>query len=171
MNIFRLLGDISHLLAIIVLLRKIWLSRSCAGESFDHSSFDPSTMSNRSRRSIAFCLLLMVYVCRAQILTRDPGIVHFASFQYIARALKLIIAAVKCKLSSSACILFRHQWQEPTAFRPGLHDKVPRSRHCICFPIQLGDEDSVLGCIICHHLPDVCQVQGHLRPESRYFQV
>ncbi|XP_059476530.1 ER lumen protein-retaining receptor [Neocloeon triangulifer] len=33
MNIFRLLGDISHLLAIIVLLRKIWMSRSCAGIS------------------------------------------------------------------------------------------------------------------------------------------
>ncbi|CAB3367532.1 ER lumen protein-retaining receptor [Cloeon dipterum] len=33
MNIFRLLGDISHLLAIIILLRKIWMSRSCAGIS------------------------------------------------------------------------------------------------------------------------------------------
>ena len=33
MNIFRLVGDISHLLAIIILLRKIWTSRSCAGES------------------------------------------------------------------------------------------------------------------------------------------
>lgn len=33
MNIFRLTGDLSHLLAIIILLRKIWKSRSCAGES------------------------------------------------------------------------------------------------------------------------------------------
>nr|CAD7581459.1 unnamed protein product [Timema californicum] len=30
MNIFRLLGDLSHLLAIIVLLLKIWKTRSCA---------------------------------------------------------------------------------------------------------------------------------------------
>ncbi|KAK2579065.1 hypothetical protein KPH14_002669 [Odynerus spinipes] len=33
MNIFRLLGDLSHLLAIIVLLLKIWKTRSCAGIS------------------------------------------------------------------------------------------------------------------------------------------
>ncbi|XP_015173657.1 PREDICTED: ER lumen protein-retaining receptor [Polistes dominula] len=33
MNIFRLLGDISHLLAIIILLLKIWKTRSCAGIS------------------------------------------------------------------------------------------------------------------------------------------
>ena len=33
MNIFRLLGDLSHLLAIILLLLKIWKTRSCAGIS------------------------------------------------------------------------------------------------------------------------------------------
>ncbi|XP_076272597.1 ER lumen protein-retaining receptor [Rhynchophorus ferrugineus] len=33
MNIFRLLGDLSHLIAIIILLHKIWHSRSCAGIS------------------------------------------------------------------------------------------------------------------------------------------
>lgn len=33
MNIFRLTGDLSHLLAIIVLLAKIWKSRSVAGLS------------------------------------------------------------------------------------------------------------------------------------------
>jgi len=33
MNIFRLAGDLSHLLAIIILLVKIWKSRSCAGIS------------------------------------------------------------------------------------------------------------------------------------------
>lgn len=33
MNIFRLLGDLSHLVAIILLLLKIWKSRSCAGIS------------------------------------------------------------------------------------------------------------------------------------------
>ena len=32
MNLFRLIGDLSHLLAILVLLVKIWRSRSCAGE-------------------------------------------------------------------------------------------------------------------------------------------
>jgi len=31
MNIFRLLGDLSHLVAIVLLLLKIWKSRSCAG--------------------------------------------------------------------------------------------------------------------------------------------
>lgn len=33
MNIFRLAGDLSHLFAIIILLRKIWVTRSCAGIS------------------------------------------------------------------------------------------------------------------------------------------
>lgn len=33
MNIFRLTGDLSHLLAIIVLLLKIWKTRSCSGIS------------------------------------------------------------------------------------------------------------------------------------------
>ncbi|CAJ0565557.1 unnamed protein product, partial [Mesorhabditis spiculigera] len=33
MNIFRLTGDISHLLAIVILLHKIWKSRSCEGIS------------------------------------------------------------------------------------------------------------------------------------------
>jgi hypothetical protein len=31
MNIFRLTGDLSHLAAIIILLLKIWKTRSCAG--------------------------------------------------------------------------------------------------------------------------------------------
>jgi len=31
MNIFRLVGDLSHLLAIIILLVKMWTSRSCSG--------------------------------------------------------------------------------------------------------------------------------------------
>lgn len=33
MNLFRLVGDLSHLLAIIILLMKIWKTRSCAGIS------------------------------------------------------------------------------------------------------------------------------------------
>ena len=33
MNIFRLLGDVSHLVAIVILLLKIWKTRSCAGIS------------------------------------------------------------------------------------------------------------------------------------------
>jgi len=33
MNIFRLAGDLSHLAAIIILLLKIWKTRSCAGKS------------------------------------------------------------------------------------------------------------------------------------------
>ena len=33
MNIFRLFGDLSHLTAIVLLLMKIWKTRSCAGIS------------------------------------------------------------------------------------------------------------------------------------------
>lgn len=32
MNIFRFAGDLSHLIAIIILLQKIWHTRSCAGK-------------------------------------------------------------------------------------------------------------------------------------------
>lgn len=33
MNIFRFFGDLSHLVAVIILLHKIWKTRSCAGIS------------------------------------------------------------------------------------------------------------------------------------------
>jgi len=33
MNLFRLIGDLSHVLAIIILLLKIWKTRSCSGIS------------------------------------------------------------------------------------------------------------------------------------------
>ncbi len=33
MNIFRLIGDLSHVLAILLLLAKIWKTRSVAGEN------------------------------------------------------------------------------------------------------------------------------------------
>ena len=32
MNVFRLIGDLFHLLAILLLLAKIWKTRSCAGQ-------------------------------------------------------------------------------------------------------------------------------------------
>ncbi|KAJ8969970.1 hypothetical protein NQ317_008533 [Molorchus minor] len=38
MNIFRFTGDLSHLIAIIILLQKIWHTRSCAGISGKKSS-------------------------------------------------------------------------------------------------------------------------------------
>lgn len=39
MNIFRLTGDLSHLAAIIILLLKIWKTRSCAGELNLHKMY------------------------------------------------------------------------------------------------------------------------------------
>lgn len=47
MNIFRLSADLAHLLAILILLWKIWKTRSCAG------------ISGRSQ-----VLFLLVFVCR-----------------------------------------------------------------------------------------------------------
>jgi len=37
MNIFRLVGDMSHLLAILLLLMKMWKSRSVAGTCVFHA--------------------------------------------------------------------------------------------------------------------------------------
>lgn len=48
MNIFRILGDVSHLLAIIILLLKIVKSKSCAGEC----SHDPGKEGGPSRRAV-----------------------------------------------------------------------------------------------------------------------
>lgn len=36
MNVFRILGDVSHLLAMIILIVKIWRSKSCAGRYYDY---------------------------------------------------------------------------------------------------------------------------------------
>lgn len=47
MNIFRILGDVSHLLAIIILLLKIVKSKSCAGEC----SHAPGKEGGPSRRA------------------------------------------------------------------------------------------------------------------------
>ena len=47
MNVFRLFGDLSHLLAIVLLLMKIWKTRSCAG------------ISGKSQ-----ILFLVVFLCR-----------------------------------------------------------------------------------------------------------
>ena len=46
MNIFRLTGDLSHLLAIVLLLWKIWKTRSCAGK-----------FSLRRAEATSYCLL------------------------------------------------------------------------------------------------------------------
>lgn len=48
MNIFRILGDVSHLLAIIILLLKIVKSKSCAGEC----SHVPGKEGGPSRRAV-----------------------------------------------------------------------------------------------------------------------
>lgn len=42
MNIFRLTGDLSHLLAIVLLLWKIWKTRSCAGKFSLRRALKPS---------------------------------------------------------------------------------------------------------------------------------
>ncbi|KYN01317.1 ER lumen protein retaining receptor [Cyphomyrmex costatus] len=59
MNIFRLLGDLSHLLAIIILLLKIWKTRSCAGESDHLNRFVFAGISGKSQ-----ILFAIVYTTR-----------------------------------------------------------------------------------------------------------
>lgn len=46
MNVFRLTGDLSHLLAILALLWKIWKTRSCAGKFFSVVLCEASSGSN-----------------------------------------------------------------------------------------------------------------------------
>ena len=40
MNAFRLVGDLFHLIALVLLLTKIWTSRSVAGEVASKRNYD-----------------------------------------------------------------------------------------------------------------------------------
>lgn len=69
MNIFRLLADLSHLLAIIILLLKIWKTRSCAGDYDDrHATFISSTRGVYSVNVLIFFLLFSGISGKSQIL-------------------------------------------------------------------------------------------------------
>ena len=63
MNIFRLAADSAHLVAIAILLAKIWMTRSCAGEFYIkinlEISFNIIGISGRSQ-----LLFLVVFVAR-----------------------------------------------------------------------------------------------------------
>ena len=56
MNIFRLLGDFSHLAAIIILLLKIWKTRSCAGKRERKSTCRLEIVSHRGVRQECLAL-------------------------------------------------------------------------------------------------------------------
>ncbi len=59
MNIFRLVGDLSHLLAIIILVAKIWRTRSCAGIKNDTISYLPSKPEEYTYTELSdYCVLL-----------------------------------------------------------------------------------------------------------------
>lgn len=60
MNIFRLTGDLSHLLAILVLLWKIWKTRSCAGKFFFSVVLCETIMS-----------LIITVNCSSDVLSKD----------------------------------------------------------------------------------------------------
>lgn len=58
MNIFRLLGDLCHLLAIVILLLKIWKSRSCAGTKLTNKL----NRNSRRYKNNQICHPLQVYL-------------------------------------------------------------------------------------------------------------
>lgn len=60
MNLFRLAGDLSHLLAIFILLIKIWRTRSCAGTSWACQLFhvDMISLFQEYLERAKYCLLL-----------------------------------------------------------------------------------------------------------------
>lgn len=58
MNVFRLLGDLSHLLAIIILLLKIWKTRSCAGKLLKSEKFFRGDFSELCKSTSAEGLLI-----------------------------------------------------------------------------------------------------------------
>lgn len=63
MNIFRLAGDLSHLLAIIILLIKIWKTRSCAGMFFLLYEFSIKSLHQSYMPSAILFYILFVIVC------------------------------------------------------------------------------------------------------------
>lgn len=60
MNIFRLAGDVSHLLAIVILLVKIWRSKSCAGKQGTRSILPELGQCTESVLHECFCLCVCV---------------------------------------------------------------------------------------------------------------
>jgi ER lumen protein retaining receptor len=64
MNIFRLLGDFSHLAAIIILLIKIWKTRSCAGIDFFFLFFPIILIVHIGVSGKSVFLYALVFTCR-----------------------------------------------------------------------------------------------------------
>lgn len=125
MNIFRLLGDLSHLLAIIILLLKIWKTRSCAGKLYR--------------------------------LWRDPITRHI---MYVFSNQKFF----------DSVFIFRYIRKVSDTFLRGVHGALLGSVNQLHFCIQYVHEDGVHYGLIRHCLPDVCQVQSDLWPQSRHIQ-
>lgn len=61
MNIFRLAGDMSHLLAIVILLVKIWKTRSCAG-MLTHLLFTGGLVFNSSKGILNLKHLVILFL-------------------------------------------------------------------------------------------------------------
>lgn len=65
MNIFRLAGDVSHLVAIVILLMKIWWSKSCAGmtQILHFNSLKCDWFVPAQSRNVAICIRMCVTKC------------------------------------------------------------------------------------------------------------
>lgn len=77
MNIFRLTGDLAHLIAIIILLQKIWHTRSCAGKP--NFSVEPLFCRLSNTR---YFLYLFAFLSFTRIVCNDDGVQCVGNDQY-----------------------------------------------------------------------------------------
>ena len=100
MNIFRLFGDLSHLLAIVLLLLKIWKTRSCAGISGKSQILFLVVFVSRYLDLLTSFISLYNTVMKLFFIGSAAGTVYLMY-------LKFKVSSVACHSQSMKYILFR----------------------------------------------------------------
>eukprot|EP00123_Amoebidium_parasiticum_P012648 comp21497_c0_seq1/m.29804 comp21497_c0_seq1/g.29804 ORF comp21497_c0_seq1/g.29804 comp21497_c0_seq1/m.29804 type:complete len:213 (-) comp21497_c0_seq1:430-1068(-) len=84
MNIFRAVGDLSHALAICLLLYKIWTSRSCAGVSLKAQALFMSVFMTRYLDLFTSFVSLYNTVMKIFFITASAGTVYLMAVKFKA---------------------------------------------------------------------------------------
>ncbi|PFX31027.1 ER lumen protein-retaining receptor 2-like isoform X1 [Stylophora pistillata] len=123
MNIFRLAGDLSHLLAILVLLWKIWKTRSCAGLSGKSQILFALVFSTRYLDLVLTFISVYNTVMKIIYLVCSFGTVYLMLVKFKAtydsnhdtfriEFLLIPVAGLACLVNHEFSVLEYQQWQK-----------------------------------------------------------
>ena len=177
MNIFRIVGDLSHLLAIIVLIIKIWKTRSCAGRL---AFFTPRILSTTN-----FTLVLAIYYIFTKnsikffspILDDEEEKSFDSSFQFFMQNFfasarqsfaRSYASDTRRKNVNLSCvsISFRNQWQITDSIRHCVHHEIFGSSYHLYISLQFLHESCVYWSFLRNNIPHLCEVQSYVRSQS-----